>query len=72
MQLPVSLLNYVIVHELAHIEQPVTPSPSGQRSSVLSPTTIRAEPASPSLAPPSSSAERLLVPEWLLSCASLT
>ena len=66
MQLPVSLLDYVIVHELAHIGSPVTPPPSGPRSSVPSPTTISAEPASPPPAPLSGSAEGFLVPEWLL------
>ena len=57
MQLPVSLLDYVIVHELATSASPATPPPSGPPCSGHSRTTTSAAPASPPPASPSGSAK---------------
>ena len=52
MQLPVSLVDYVIVHELAHIGQPRhTPGLLGRRRTRPPRTTTSAAPASRPLAP---------------------
>lgn len=45
MQLPVSLVDYVIVHELAHMGQPGTARLSGLPSNAPSPDTTSAAPA---------------------------
>ncbi len=57
MQLPVSLVDYVIVHELAHISEPRHTPHSGPPSSAPCPTATSAAPGSPPPAPPSGSAD---------------